>query len=81
MAQEEKQLLLNNMKTPDKLFVSCDSFGFISAYYIENHPPFGEEYIRKDALLEWANIMKRICKGAEPIEKTYQTMIDKIESL
>lgn len=38
-------------------------------------------YIRKDALLEWANNMKRICKAAEPIEKAYQTMIEKIESL
>lgn len=38
-------------------------------------------FIREDALLEWAKNMKQICKGAEPIEKAYQTMIDKIESL
>lgn len=46
------------MKIPDKLFVSSDSFGFMSAYYIENHPPYGEEYIRKDTLLEWVKEMK-----------------------
>lgn len=39
------------------------------------------EYIRKDALLEWAKEMKRICKGAEPIDKAYQTVIDKLNSL
>lgn len=44
---------MDNMKAPDKLFVSSDPFGFMSAYYIENHPPYGEEYIRKDALIEW----------------------------
>ena len=38
------------------------------------------EYLRKDALLEWAKNMRRICKDAKPIEKAYQTMIDKIES-
>lgn len=40
------------MKTPDKIFVNADPFGFMCAYDIENHPSRGEEYIRKDALLE-----------------------------
>jgi len=40
-----------------------------------------EEYIRKDALLEWAKAMKRVCKAAEPIEKAYQTMIDKLNEM
>ena len=39
------------------------------------------EYIRKDALLEWAERMKSICKGAEPIVKAYQTVIDKLNSM
>jgi len=47
----------------------------------EDHAYFaGKEKIR-EALLEWAKEMKRICKGAKPIEKAYQTVIDKIESL
>ena len=36
------------------------------------------EYIRKDTLLEWAKNMK---KGADPIEKAYQTIIDKLNSM
>lgn len=47
------------MKTPDKIFVSSDPFGFMNGYDTEHHPPQGEEYIRKDALLEWANEHKR----------------------
>lgn len=39
------------------------------------------EYIRKDALLEWLKEMKRICRGAEPIEKAYQTIIDKLNEM
>lgn len=69
------------MKTPDKIFVSSDPFGFMSGYYMENHPPHGEEYIRKDALMEWAERMKSICKGSEPIVKAYQTVIDKLNSM
>ena len=46
------------MNAPDKIFVSCDPFGFMSAYATENHPPHVEEYIRKDALLEWAKSRK-----------------------
>lgn len=34
----------------DKYWVSP----YMMAYYVENHPPQGEEYIRKEALLEWA---------------------------
>lgn len=39
------------------------------------------EYIRKDALIEWAENMKRICQGAELFEKAYQTMIDNLNSM
>ena len=49
------------MKIPDKIFVSSDLFGFMSGYYMENHPPHGEEYIRKDVLMEWAK-KKKMCK-------------------
>lgn len=80
----------------DKLFVSSDPLGFMSAYYIENHPPYGEEYIRKDALLEWAKErQKHYRKRADDIadtsnpdlpffegkENTFAEIIDKIESL
>ena len=46
------------MRTPDKIFVNSDPFGFMSAYDMENHPQYGEEYIRKGTLLEWAKSKK-----------------------
>ena len=69
------------MNTPDKIFVSNDSFGFMSAYYIENHPPYGEEYIRKDALLEWAKEKANDYKGVTNIRRSFEMIIRKIESL
>lgn len=73
------------METPDKLFISSDPFGFMSAYYIENHPPHGEEYIRKDALMEWAKARKAELTSSESFvageRKIIKEVIDKIESL
>ena len=70
------------MKAPDKIFLHPNYKGDVGAswlyFSITNKDVC---YIRKDTLLEWAIEMKRICKGAEPIEKAYQTVIDKIESL
>lgn len=75
----------------DKLFVSSDPLGFMSAYYIENHPPYGEEYIRKDALMEWLETLKAqslelreegcgdVFYGAQIA--LLEEIIDKIESL
>jgi len=67
------------MKEPDVIYVEFSE----DANLAFEEQPFVETpaYIRKDALLEWAKEMKGICRGAEPIEKAYQTMIDKIESL
>lgn len=31
--------------------------------------------------VEWAKAMRRVCKAAEPIEKAYQTMIDKLNKI
>lgn len=69
------------MEAPDRLFVSSDSLGFMEAYYIENHPPYGEEYIRKDALLEWAKEKAEDYKGTANIRRSFEMMIRKIESL
>ena len=72
------------MKTPDKIkIVRFSDTAELSDYWVlENRTKNDDiEYIRKDVLLDWAKNMKRICKGAEPIEKAYQIMIDKIESL
>lgn len=73
------------MKTPDKIFVSSDPFGFMSGYYMENHPPHGEEYIRKDALLEWAKEQEEDIVSdsftSSGKRKMLKRLVDKIESL
>lgn len=71
------------MNAPDKIYLHPDIGGreFIRPWLHRAANSESVAYIRKNALLEWANNMKRICKGAEPIEKAYQTMIEKIESL
>ena len=67
------------MKAPDVIYVE---FGEDANLAFEKQP-FEETpaFINKDSLLEWAERMKSICKGVEPIVKAYQTVIDKIESL
>ena len=42
---------------PEKIYISqqSDVFGYFSA---QKNPPYNTEYIRKDALLEWAEDMK-----------------------
>lgn len=67
------------MKAPDKIYIDDDIIPFNSIN--ERLSDKDVEYIRKNALMEWANNMKRICKGAEPIEKAYQTMIDKLNEM
>lgn len=69
------------MKAPDKIYIHRTiHLGLLSASEIDITGQ-DEQYIRKDALLEWAKNMKMICKGVESLEKAYQTVIDKIKSL
>lgn len=63
------------MKAPDKIYVLPEVASVVKVLDEE------VEYIRKDALLEWAKAMRRVCKTAEPIEKAYQTMIDKLNEM
>jgi len=75
---------------PDKIYLAFDG-EFVAqsathktdlngnSIFLAQYVP--HEYIRKDALLEWVKSMKRICQGAEPIEKAYQTIIDKLNSM
>lgn len=73
------------MEAPDKLYIGRRNYGpLIGGWVLQ---PFRSqeiesiEYIRKEALLGWVKEMKRICRGAEPIEKAYQTIIDKLNSM
>ena len=71
------------MNAPDKIYLHPDIGGreFIRPWLHRAANSESVAYIRKDALLEWAKAMKRICKAAEPIEKAYQTMIDKLNEM
>lgn len=35
---------------PDKIWINTDT---LNGYHMSNHPLYGEEYLRKDALMEW----------------------------
>ena len=71
------------MNAPDKIYLHPDIGGreFIRPWLHRAANSESVAYIRKDALLGWAKAMKRICKAAEPIEKAYQTMIDKLNEM
>ena len=47
----------------------------------EDHAFFAGQEKLREKLIKWAEDMKRIWKGLKLIEETYQTMINKIESL
>jgi len=45
------------MGMPDKIMVAEDSFGFLHAYSVENHPTNCTKYIRSDlAELDWKDM-------------------------
>ena len=65
------------MKGPDKIYVTP-----VRTWDTKHIPDLQDNiYICKNALLEWVEKMKSICKGAEPIVKAYQTVIDKLNSM
>lgn len=67
------------MKAPDKIYIDIDTFGFIHGYNAEAHPPACQEYIRKDALLEWLEDM-RFMANSERVG-AYQNVIDKLNEM
>ena len=80
------------MKAPDKIYLERSlSFPdkFHSHWYKEDVVGNGEEYIRKDTLLEWANDVKQgliveMGKYGVPNEQrifAFQEFIDKLNSL
>lgn len=78
------------MKVPDKIYIREFKGVGLSQVWSDIKPTeetiiashiASHEYIRKNTLLEWAKNVKRVCKGVEPLEKAYQTVIEKIESL
>lgn len=74
------------MKAPDKIYVLLNEHtGFLSHTF--TNVPCGYEssqdieYIRKDAMLEWAKEKAEDYKGTANIRRSFEMMIRKIESL
>ncbi len=68
------------MKVPDKIYIHRTiHLGLLSASEIDITDQ-DEQYIRKNALLEWAK-EKEDYALTETVKLAYKTMIDKIESL
>lgn len=63
---------------PDKIYVNMDPFGFINGYCAEAHPPGCQEYIKKDALVEWAKLKRFEVPGEG---EAYQRLLDEISSM
>lgn len=68
------------MKAPDKIYIDKKDAEIPSDYYAFSMPPYVNhkyiEYIRKDALLEWA---KEIAENASWV--SIDAVVNKIESL
>ncbi len=75
------------MKSPDKIYIEQYSDGVFSTewhkYTHSTENTIAHEYLRKDALLEWAKgeIMPGNSAEGKGWNMAMQTLIDKIESL
>ncbi len=69
----------------DKIFISTlnagDNHYSITPTDNPANKKYEVEYVRKDTLLKWAKNMKHICKGSGPVEKVFQIIIDKLNSM
>ena len=72
------------MKVPDKIYIQRYSYGALLDGYSETPKKMAEgeniEYIRKDALLEWANGMSKAVATLEE-ELVYNELMEQIKSL
>lgn len=72
----------NAMKAPDKVYVRKEKDNVIYSLSVQ-HSNGGEEYIRKDALLEWLG--EQLCASYKSMDirsnLAYSRVVDKIKSL
>lgn len=65
---------------PDKIWINTDT---LNGYHMSNHPLYGEEYLRKDALMEWAN--KMLQDTADRLDfhgnQAFAQLFDKLNSM
>jgi len=67
-------------KTPDKIYIPGEWLHVPSNHFETEDSPGATEYIRKDALLEWANGMAR-ASATIGEEISYNELIEHIKSL
>lgn len=80
---------IKTLKTPDKIFVSGDIDWPSAAFLTLGNQPGDTEYIRKDALLEWAKEHKRVIETRGDERDAYSrgeysvlsSLIDKLDSM
>lgn len=74
---------MSNNLAPDKIYIVIDDmFGSMSVNYDRNDPN-NIEYLRKDALLEWAETMRSMCVSPKTSreKEVYDTVIMKINEM
>ena len=74
----------SGITAPDKVYVGIQDLGSGYATSISITPEEGyAEYIRKDALVEWARENFETCKiiGTRAMQKAFEELIDRIKSL
>lgn len=54
------------MKVPDKIWINTDT---LNGYYMSNHPLYGEEYLRKNALMNYFH--KRVEELNSPLNGVF----------
>ena len=71
------------MKAPDKIFIQTNAGEAFSSKWTTI--PFRDfentEYIRRDALLEWANEQIKVAKANNLAYSPFEKLIDKINEL
>jgi len=69
--------------TPDKIYIP-GKWLHVPSNHFETEPSYdATEYIRKDALVEWAKENFETCKivGTRAMQKAFEELIDRIKSL
>lgn len=78
------------MKAPDKIYLHGYSFDDEPCKNWERepkvkgmrgYPAIHVEYIRKDALMEWAKRQLATCDGAVAMRRAYDKLIDRLNSM
>ena len=76
-----KQERRNNMAAPDKIYLSIQDVGSGYVYNISHDNNGEQEYLRKDALMEWAKEHQEGERQGSYTWSCYQIFIDKLNEM